>query len=469
MLHRPVALASALLLGLGLALPPPQAAAQPAPAAQAPTPSAGVQIAVLRHQLPNGLRVVLSPDPTANTVSLAMYYDVGSRAEPVGETGFAHLFEHLMFEGTEALPKGEFDRLLSTHGSNSNATTSEDRTNYYAQLPPHALELGLWLEADRLRGLSVSAEAFENQRLTVMEERRQSYENRPYGMSLLRRDALFYEGYFPYAHSTIGDVADLEMPGVAPVEQLARVRAFHTRFYAPDNAVLTVAGAFEPAEALAMITRHFGPITRRRGAPFVDPGYTPPVGQREARVEDPLVEVPGVHMVWHIPPRRTPDHYALEVLAQVLGGGESSRLHRELVKERELVAELELDTEDRRGPDMLALWMVCAQGRSVAAVRRAADAIFARVAAQGITARELEKARNAIRGLFVFGLESTLSRAQYLGMTELYDGDAGLVNTELARYEAVTLADVARVARQYLVPANRLVLEVVPVAQPPGR
>jgi len=425
-----------------------------------------VQIAIERHQLPNGLRVVLNPDPTANTVSVAVYYDVGSRAEPQGETGFAHLFEHLMFEGTEALPKGEYDRLLSMHGSNSNATTSEDRTNYYAQLPPHALELGLWLEADRLRGLAVSTEAFENQRLTVMEERRQSYENRPYGLSRLRRDALFYDGYFPYAHSTIGDVVDLEMPGVSPADQLARVRAFHTRFYAPDNAVLTVSGAFESAAALAMIERHFGSISRRRGATFVDPGYTPPTTERVERMEDTLAEVPGVHMVWHIPPRRTPDHYALEVLAEVLGGGDSSRLHRTLIRDRELVAELEFETEDRRGPDMLALWMVCAQGRTVAAVRSATDALIANVVARGITETELAKARNSVRGQFVFGLESTLSRAQYLGMMELYDGDATLVNTELARYEAVTRADVARVARQYLVPSNRLVLEVVPAQRP---
>jgi len=441
-----------------------QTASQSPSASPAAEASRSVEIAIARHQLPNGLRVVLSPDPTARTASIALYYDVGSRAEPRGQTGFAHLFEHLMFEGTEALPKGEYDRLLSLFGANSNATTSEDRTNYFAQLPPNALELGLWLEADRLRGLAVSAEAFENQRLTVMEERRQSYENRPYGLSLLRRDALFYDGYFPYAHSTIGDVEDLEMPGVAPAEQVARVRAFHTRFYAPDNAVLAVSGAFDPAEALRMVTEHFGPITRRRGEVFVDPGFTPPVGERVAHIDDPLAEVPGVHIVWHIPPRRTPDHYALEVLAEVLGGGESSRFHRTLVKEREIVAEFDFDTEDRRGPDMLALWMVCARGHSAVEARRAVDALIARVLAEGVTARELEKARNAIRGAFVFGLESTLSRAQYLAMTELYDGDAALVNTELARYEAVTRDDILRVARRYLVPTNRLVLEVRPVA-----
>ncbi len=457
------------LVALGATLlAAPAARAQTAPATAvtaAPAASAALSIPVQRERLDNGLRVVLSPDHSVGTVAIAIYYDVGARVEERGRSGFAHLFEHLMFEGTEGLPKGEFDRLLALRGADSNATTSEDRTNYFEMLPASALELGLWLEADRMRSLAITAEAFENQRLTVMEERRQSYENRPYMQSLLRRDELFYQGYFPYEHSTIGDMRDLEMPGVAPAEQLQRVRDFHARWYAPDNAVIAIAGDFEPAAALEMVRRHFGPITTRRGPAWSDPGFTPPGVERTDSVTDAHAEAPAFHVAWHIPPRRTPDHYPLELLALILGGGESSRLYRGLVRDSELLAEVELDTEDRRGPDILALWAICAEGHTPAEGRAALDRLIADVVSRGVTARELEKARNALRNAFVFGLQRPLDRAEYLGMTELYDGDANAVNSELARYEAVTLDDLRRVAARYLVASNRIVLDVMPAPE----
>ncbi|MBL8600533.1 MAG: insulinase family protein [Myxococcales bacterium] len=454
------ALGAVLCLGLNAEA---QTQTPPSPSAAQSQPSqASLGVAVQRGQLANGLRVVLSPDHSVPTVAIALYYDVGSRAEETGRSGFAHLFEHLMFEGTASLPKGEFDRLLSVHGADSNATTSEDRTNYYEMLPAQSLELGLWLEADRMAGLAITEEAFENQRLTVMEERRQSYQNQPYMLSFLRRDALFYEGYFPYAHATIGDQVDLEMPGVAPREQLARVRAFHTRFYAPDNAVLALAGDFDPEAAMALIRRHFDPITRRRGEVWRDPGFTPPSGERVAQIGDAHAEAPGLHMAWHVPPRRSPDHYAIELLNHVLSGGDSSRLYRRLVREREILAEVEMGAEGRRGPDIWALWAVLSAGHSLAEARREIDLVLADVVARGVTARELAKARNAVRAGLVFRLERPLQRAQTLAEYELYDGDAGLLNGELARFEAVTLADLQRVARQYLTASNRLVLEVIP-------
>lgn len=412
------------------------------------------------ERLDNGLRVVMSPDHTTPTVAVAVYYDVGSRVEEQGRSGFAHLFEHMMFQGSASVAKGEHFRLISTHGGSLNGTTSADRTNYFETLPANALELGLFLEADRMRSLAVTAENFENQRQTVMEERRQTYENRPYILSFLRRDELAFEGYWPYAHSTIGDMADLR------AASLEDVRAFHRRYYAPDNAVLAFSGDFEPAEAMALVRQHFGMIAPRRAPAWVDPGFTPQTAERTASMTDPLARLPAFHLAYHIPARRSPDHYALEILTAVLGAGESSRLYQELVKTREIASSIEVETEDRRGPDLLAVWCVLAQGHTGAEAREVIYRQLDDIARNGITARELDKARNQYRTAFVFGIQSNMSRARRLAEYELYDGNAALLRTELDRYLAVTPADVQRVAREYFRAENRTVLDVLTASAP---
>ncbi len=407
------------------------------------------------ERLDNGLRVVMSPDHTTPTVAVAVYYDVGSRVEERGRSGFAHLFEHMMFQGSANVAKGEHFRLISSHGGSLNGTTSGDRTNYFETLPANALELGLFLEADRMRALAVTAENFENQRQTVMEERRQTYENRPYILSFLRRDELAFQGYWPYEHSTIGDMADLR------AASLEDVRAFHRRYYAPDNAVLSFAGDFEPAEALALVRRHFGMIPARNAPAWVDPGFAGQTAERAESMVDPMARLPAFHLAYHIPARRTPDHYALEILTAVLGAGESSRLYQELVKTLEIASSIEVETEDRRGPDLLAMWCVLAQGHTGAEARAVIYRQLDDIGRNGITARELDKARNQYRTAFVFGIQSNMSRARRLAEYELYDGNAALLRTELDRYLAVTAADVQRVAREYFRPENRTVLDVL--------
>ena len=415
---------------------------------------------MIRERLENGLRVVLSPDKTIPTVATAIYYDVGSRNEVVGRSGFAHLFEHMMFQGSANVPKGAHFQLVMNRGGSMNGTTSEDRTNYFQTLPSNDLALSLWLEADRLRSLAITQENFENQRQTVMEERRQSYDNRPYMTSMLRINELAYGDYFPYAHSTIGDMADLQNAPLSAVQEF-----FHT-YYTPNNAVLSIAGDFEPEAAMALVHQYFGNLLSREVPVFAPPSLPPQTAERAETIPDPLAELPAFHIAYHIPENRHADHYALELLSIVLGDGESSRLYQELVKKREILQDLSVGTDDRRGPDLFSFWGICAQGKQATDARQVIYTQLSDIAKKGVTPRELEKAKNRIRSAFVFGLQSNLSRAMNLAEFEMYFGDANLLTTEAERYLAVTLDDIKRVASTYFSETNRTVLDVVPVKPP---
>jgi len=436
----------------------PASADPAAPAARSaatpPPRSALASLPIERRTLDNGLRVVLSPNPGVPTVAISVVYDVGSRNEPRGRTGFAHLFEHMMFEGSRNVPPREHSALIESRGGQDNGTTNEDRTLYFETLPSNELALGLWLEADRMRSLAVTEETFENQRQTVMEERRMRYDNEPYVGSFLRLHELVYGDYFPYSHSVIGDMADLE---AAP---LAAVQEFFETYYAPNNAVLAIAGDFDVDAAMAMIEQHFGSIPRH-DVPAFDAGQAPgATGVRRETMRDPLANLPAFHLAYVIPPARTPDHYALEMLITALGDGDSSRIYQELVKRREIVQEISVYTEDMRGPDALGVFGVMAQGHAATEGRDAVLAILADVASHGITEAELRKARTRLRATFVFLFESNLSRANQLAEFEIVSGDATELRGELDRYLAVTNADIERVATQYLVEANRTELLV---------
>jgi zinc protease len=433
--------------------------ANPSPAA---APATTVAIKVERHTLENGLRVVLNPDSTVPTVAVAVYYDVGSRNEERGHSGFAHLFEHMMFQGSQNVAKGEHFQLIMNRGGSMNGTTSEDRTNYFETLPSNELSLGLWLEADRMRSLAVTQENFENQRQTVMEERRQSYDNRPYMQSMLRINELAFGDYFPYSHSTIGEMQDLQ---AAP---LSAVQEFFDTYYAPNNAVIGIAGDFEPQAALKLVQQYFGAIPKAKVKPFQTPEPTPQTAERKDSMLDPLAELPAFHVAYHIPKDREPDHYPLELLSSILGDGESSRLYQKLVKEKEILQEIDVNTDGRRGPDLFSFWGICAEGKSSDAARSVIFDELKSIADKGVTQRELDKAKNRMRAEFVFGLETNLSRASKLAEYETYFGDANLLLGELEHYTAVSLDDVKRVARQYFAPTNRTILDVVPARATSG-
>ncbi len=427
-----------------------------APDAAAPQKTSSLsELPVLRATLKNGLRVVMSPDRSIPTVGIAVYYDVGSRNEVRGRSGFAHLFEHMMFQGSANVAKGEHFQLVLNRGGEMNGTTSEDRTNYYETLPSNELALGLWLEADRMKSLAITQANFENQRQTVMEERRQSYDNQPYAKSWLRINELTYGDYWPYSHSTIGEMKDLEN---AP---LAAVQEFFDAYYAPNNAVIALSGDFEPSAALTLLDKYFGAIPSRSRPAYTPGEITPQTSERTETMIDELAQLPAFHIAYHVPPDRDPDHYPLDLLAMALGDGESSRLYQELVKKRELLSSLSVGTDSRRGPDVLSVWAVLAEGKDAKAARAIIYKEIESIAKNGMPARELQKAKNRMRSSFVFGLASNLSRAVVLGTFELYFGNAELLRTELDKYLAVTADDVKRVAGRYFAASNRTVLDVV--------
>ena len=439
------------------------AAATPRPAERDPVVVALERLkrTIGRYTLDNGLRVVLDPDSLSPVVAVTVTYDVGSRNEGPAQYGFAHLFEHMMFQGSRNVEKGEHFALVAERGGTLNGTTSADRTNYFEVLPADELELALFLEADRMRWLHVDGENFENQRAVVQEEYRMRVANTPYAGGLLRLGELVFADYPPYAHPTIGDLETLA------AARLEWVEAFYRDYYAPNNAVVTISGNFAPDEALALAQEYFG-AAERRDVPRYDPQIVPPADvaalPRET-LRDTNANAPALLWGFRIPPFRDPEHYALEMAALLLASGESSRLHRTLVREQALLQNVSAWTDDHRGPDQLTLFGVANEGTDVARVERAFADALQRLRMTNATADELDRVKSRLRHDVAFGLQSHARRAIRLGEYELFYGDARLYADELEKYLAVSADDVRRAAQRHLLPEGRIELAVLP-AQP---
>ena len=414
---------------------------------------------IQRATLENGLKVVMNPDHSAPTVAVSVTYGVGSSSEVEGRTGFAHLFEHMMFQGSKHAKKGEHFTLISDRGGSLNGTTNSDRTNYYEVLPANELELALWLESDRLRWLSVTPENFENQRAVVQEEFRMRIQNQAYVPGTLRLGELVFQGYSPYAHATIGSMADLE------AAKFEWVKDFHDQHYAPDNAVLTVAGDFEPDHAMALISQYFGPAERKNPPALVFQPMPDKPNTGRATVEDTNARTPGFMFGFMIPPSRTADHYALEMAGLILSNGESSRLYKKLVHDRAVAERVSAWTDDHRGPDQFTVSAVLTDKGKLSDVEAAVDAELAQLRAVPPAPAELEKAKRQLRSSFVFGLQTNNGRAIQLGEFESYWGDARLLAHELSHYLAVTPEAVQQAALRYLTPERRSLVEVLPAAK----
>jgi predicted Zn-dependent peptidase len=410
------------------------------------------------YKLDNGLRVILSEDHSAPSYSIAITYDVGSRDEKEGRTGFAHLFEHMMFQGSENVGKGEHFMLVHINGGSMNGSTSQDRTNYFQTLPSNQLDLGLFLEADRMRSLVVNQPNLDNQRNAVQEEKRLTHDNQPYGKTFDIDVETAYDSY-AYKHSIIGSMEDLNAATVQDV------LAFFKRYYAPNNAVLTLVGDFNSDEALAKIRKYFAGIPAQPAPPKPDVSEPEQKAERRTTVEDSFAQVPRLDIVYKIPPGDTKDFYAVDVLTDVLSGGTSSRIYQKLVKEKQLAVQAGGFTYEHRGPSLSIFLAYLRPGADPKEVEKLIYAEIDKIKAEGITSEELEKIQMQNRSGFVRQMQSTGSRAIQLGQFAVYYSDPNLINTQLEKSLAVTREDVQRVAKKYLVDSNRTVVLTMPKPQ----
>ncbi|HEY0346813.1 MAG TPA: pitrilysin family protein [Pyrinomonadaceae bacterium] len=408
-------------------------------------------------RLANGLRVVTVEDHNAPVIAVNVTYNVGSRNEQPKRTGFAHLFEHMMFQGSENVGKSEHFMLVLNNGGTMNGTTNEDRTNYFEAMPANQLELALFLEADRMRSLAVTQDNLDNQRNAVQEERRIGLDNAAYGKSGEIQQELMYDN-FAYKHDTIGSMDDLNAASVADVQ------AFFKMYYAPNNAVLTVVGDFKTADALATVKKYFEAIARQPDPPAVDMTEPEQKAERRTSVDDVLARAARVAIAYKTVPGNTADFYALQVLGNVLGGGGSSRLNQKLTREKELVTNANSSAQETRGVGGFYVTATPRRGVKTEDVEAAVYEEIARLQKEPIADWELQKAKSGARRNFINGLQSSLNRANTIGQYSVYYGDPNLINTRLDKVMAVTKEDVQRVANKYLVATNRTVVITVPKA-----
>jgi len=422
------------------------------------------QITYDTYTLTNGLTVVLSEDHTTPVVTVNVWYHVGSANETPHHSGFAHLFEHMMFQGSAHVKKSEHMQLVERAGGSMNGSTTDDRTNYFESLPSNRMNLGLWLEADRMRSLAVNQTNFENQRQTVEEERRLGVDNQPYAKAFLGALTAPFDssGCFAYAHSTIGEYADLN---AATVDE---VRSFHSEYYAPNNAVLAVVGDFNPAQARGLIQQYFGDIPRVPAPPAVSCVYRYGTGAKQLTVTDSNATLPAVVLIYTAPPQRDSDTPALDLLASVLATGESSRLNRSLVREARAAVTTGGGSNSYREAGVAIFLAIDNQGVPAQRVDSLLNAVIDQVRNDTVSTAELTKVKNQYRSDAIRSRQTTMGVAEALQSALWFDGSPGAANEDVARHLAVTAADLQRVARKYLDPANQLVLIVNPPAKSGG-
>ncbi len=423
-------------------------------AAAAAAPSWNIPTVV--KKLPNGLTVVVSEDHSTPSFGISVVYKVGFRLEPRGRTGFAHLFEHMMFEGTPDVPKGVFSRVIQGGGGEENGSTRYDYTNYIATAPVSALEPVLWLEADRMRALDITAANLKNQKDVVKEEIRVNVKNRPYGLFFWTDISHLAFDKWENGHDGYGSFEDLDAAALADVE------AFHRTYYAPNNAVIGIAGDVDPAEVFALVEKYFGSIPAQPAPPV--PDVAEPLNTKErALVEtDEFARVPAVAVAWKMPAPDSRDFMPAAVLGDLLAAGDASRLYQGLVKGKELLLQVQGGLGwplgnylTLNGPSLMVIFGLYKPNTDAATVVAAMQAEAERVAREGVPAAELERTKTKMISDFYSELEPLIDRADLLALRQAFVGDAGQINRVAAQLDAVTVNDLKRVAATYLTVGNR--------------
>lgn len=413
------------------------------------------KISFVEYDLDNGLHVILHQDNSTPIVAVTISYHVGSKNENPERTGFAHFFEHLMFEGSENIDRGEFDKIAMNAGAALNANTSFDRTFYYLLLPSNQLELGLWMESERLLHLRIDSLGVETQRSVVKEERKQSYDNRPYGTLMEKTFSKAFTEH-PYRWMPIGSAESINE---ATLEEFME---FHSIFYVPNNASLSIAGDIDVEQTKQLVQKYFGDIPKG-----TKPIYRPSIVELEktAEVRDIVydnIQLPAVVQAYHIPAMGTPDYYALSMLTTLLSDGESSRMTKSIVDKQQkamFVGAFPFALED---PGLFLVFGIVNSGITPEDLENAINAEILKAQTEELDEREFQKLRNKIENDFISSNSTMAGIAESLSNYHMYFGDANLINTEIERYMAVTKADIKRVANQYLKKENRVVLYYLP-------
>ena len=421
------------------------------------TAQATPRIQFEKYTLPNGLEVILHEDHSTPIVAVDTWYHVGSGDEQVGRTGFAHLFEHIMFMGSQHVPVGAFDQLLESAGGNNNGSTTEDRTNYYETLPSNALPLALWLDSDRMGFLlpTMDLAKVNLQRDVVKNERRQRVDNVPYGKADETILAALYPKSHPYSWPVIGSMADLSAASLTDVQN------FFKTYYAPNNATLAIAGDFDPVATKKLVAQYFGGIPR---GPAIQRRTTvPPVSipRDTFLVLEDRVQLPRLFYTWHSVKDFAKDDAALDILAQIIANDKNSRLYKKLVYDLQVAQDVEAFQDGGRLDGKFEIDVTPKPGQKVADIDRIVQSEIANVISNGVTTRELERARNSYKASFLNRLASVLGKAERLNYYNYIVGNPDYVQQDAARYEHVTAADVQRVAKTYL-GRPKIVLTVVP-------
>ncbi|HEX2984565.1 MAG TPA: pitrilysin family protein [Ignavibacteriales bacterium] len=413
------------------------------------------EVKFTEFDLENGLHVILHEDNSTPIIAITVTYHVGSKNEQPNRTGFAHFFEHLMFEGSENIKRGEYDTYVQNAGGQLNASTSFDQTFYYETLPSNQAELGLWLESERMLHLKVDSIGVETQRGVVKEERRQGLENRPYGSIMEQTFSHAFKEH-PYRWTPIGSAQYIDM---ATLDEFMQ---FYKTFYVPNNAVLTIAGDFKTDEMKTLIEKYFGDISKGTNEIYrpnvVEPAQT-------AEIRDTVfdnIQLPAVIQAYHIPKQGTDDYYALQMLTTLLSGGQSSRLYKKLVDEERKalqVASFPFSLED---PGLFLVLAITNAGVAADEVEALIDGEIENAKMKLVDEKEFEKLRNQVESDFYSQNSTVLGKARNLAEYELFFGDANLINTEIERYLKVTREDVKNAANKYLTKENRTVLYYLP-------